>query len=306
VGGFTPESIVAVVILNWNSGDDILRCISKLIESTYKSIEVVVVDNGSIDGSSGDIRVRFPHIHFINNSSNYGFARGSNQGIRWALEHRFPYVLLLNADARLHSAAISELLRVATSEDDIVVACPKMYLGEEGNGSQRLWFAYGTVTLWAGIFHNPAFNHLDSATWSHSIDMEYASGCCMLIPTSILDRVGMLDESFFAYCEDIDFSLRIRKAGFRLRYVPSAYLWHGSSQPTERTSTSTYRYLSTRNNLWVVRKHGTWYDLIISICLLPLRSFFRIANMAARGQWTCIPAEVRGIRDGIFSDLTQQ
>ena len=299
---FDPnDSTVAVVILNWNGGNDILNCLDSVFESTHKAIEVVIVDNGSTDGSSDAIRLRFPQIHFINNQNNLGFAKGSNQGMDWALARGIRYALLLNGDARLHPDAIRELLSVATGENNAVVSCPRMYLGGSPRESDRLWFVYGTVKLWAGLFQNPAFNHLDSPQWSRPRDMEYASGCCMLIPAAILERVGMLDESFFAYCEDIDFSLRVRRAGYRLRYVPSARLWHGSDQPTDRTRSARYRYLSTRNNLWVVRKHGSMLELLACLFFLPLRSLYRIGRMATETKWDSIAAEFMGIKDGVFS-----
>jgi GT2 family glycosyltransferase len=294
---------VAIVILNWNGGDDILDCLKSVFESNHKAIEVVIVDNGSADGSSEAIRLRFPQAHFIDNPCNLGFAKGSNQGIEWALDRQIAYVLLLNGDARVHPDTIHELLAVTEGESDAVVACPRIYLGGSNNGVNRLWFAYGTVKLWAGLFQNPAFNQVDSPKWSMLSDMEYASGCCMLIPARILQRVGMLDEAFFAYCEDVDFSLRVRKAGFRLRYVPTAYLWHGSNRPTDRTRAARYRYLATRNNLWVVRKHGSRLEILMCLCVLPLRFLFRMARMVAGAQWDSLFAELRGIRDGVFSSI---
>ena len=302
-----PEHMtVAVVILNWNGGAEILACLESVFASTHKSVQIVIVDNGSVDGSSDAIRLRFPQTHFITNLSNLGFAKGSNQGMKWALDREIQHVLLLNGDARLHPDAISELLAVAVQGNDSVVACPRMYLGSSANQVKRLWFTYGTVKLWAGLFQNPAFNQIDSPRWSLPMDMQYASGCCMLIPAKILQHVGMLDESFFAYCEDIDFSLRIRHAGFSLRYVPTALLWHGSEGQTDRTRTARYRYLSTRNNLWVVRKHGSSLDLLTCFCILPLRSLLRIARMASHAQWRAIAAEVSAVKDGIFSPLTSR
>ncbi len=297
------DQTVAIVILNWNGGNDILNCLQSVFASTHKAIKVIIVDNGSVDGSSDVIRVHFPQVHFIANPQNHGFAKGSNQGMEWALEQGIPYVLLLNGDARVNANTIAELLTVAVREDDNVVACPRIYLGNSANGVNRLWFTYGTVKLWSGLFQNPAFNQLDSPKWSEPRDMEYASGCCMLIPAAILQQVGMLDEAFFAYCEDIDFSLRVRKEGFRLRYAPAALLWHGGQQPTNRTRTTTYRYLSTRNNLWVVRKHGSRIELLTCLCILPVRSLFRIGCLVTGWKWNSIAAEFKGIIDGTLSQL---
>jgi GT2 family glycosyltransferase len=293
--------IVAVVILNWNGGEEILDCLMSVFESDHSAIEVVIVDNGSTDGSSDAIRIRFPQVHFLVNPTNLGFAKGSNQGMEWALARGIRYVLLLNGDARVNASTIAELLAVAIRENDKVVACPRIYLGHSVDAIRRLWFAYGTVKLWAGLFQNPAFGQIDSPKWTKARDMEYASGCCMLIPATILHQIGMLDEAFFAYCEDIDFSLRVRKAGFRLRYVPAALLWHGSQRPPHRTRTATYRYLSTRNNLWVVRKHGSWFEVLTCFGILPLRSLFRVMQMLCVAQWHSVAAELKGVKDGVFS-----
>ena len=295
------DKTVAVVILNWNGGDDIQECVQSVFDSTHKPTQVLIVDNGSVDGSSDKIRSRFPQVHFIRNPQNLGFAMGSNQGMSWALARGIQYILLLNGDARVHRDAIRELLAVVRRGDDSVVACPRMYLGGSNDGINRLWFAYGTVRLWAGLFRNPSFNQVDSPEWSRPRDTEYASGCCILIPAHILQNVGMLDEAFFAYCEDIDFSLRVRRAGFRLRYVPTAYLWHGSNRRTDRTRTAQYRYLATRNNLWVVRRHGSRLEMLTCLCVLPLRSLFRIARMVTAAEWDSVGAELKGIRDGVLS-----
>jgi GT2 family glycosyltransferase len=304
MGTVMKDKTLAVVILNWNGGDEILDCLRSVFESKHAAIEVVIVDNGSVDGSTDIIRSRFPHVHWISNPRNLGFAKGSNQGMQWALEYGIQHVLLLNGDASLHSNAIEEMFAVTEDENNTVVACPRMYLGPANAGASRLWFAYGTVSLWLGLFRNPAFNRLDSSKWSVPLDMEFASGCCMLIPARILQHVGMLDEAFFAYCEDIDFSLRIRKAGFRLRYVPTAHIWHGNSTLTNRIRSGTYRYLSTRNNLWVVRKHGSWFEIFTCLCILPLRVLFRMMGMTFRSDWQAIAAELKGIRDGVFSQIS--
>lgn len=295
---------VAVVILNWNGGEDILECVQSVFESSHKALQVVIVDNGSVDGSSDVIRERFPQVQFLVNARNLGFARGSNQGMEWALERGIQYVLLLNGDAHIEENTVNELVAVAEVENDRVVACPRIYLGRPTNEVNRLWFACGTVRLWAGLFQNPAFNQLDTSEWSESRDMEYASGCCILIPARIIKQVGMLDEAFFAYCEDIDFSLRVRKAGFHLRYVPTALLWHGSQHPTDRSRTATYRYLSTRNNLWVVRKHGSRLDVLACLCILPVRSLFRIVRLVTAANWDSVTAEIKGIRDGLCVKTT--
>lgn len=299
------RNTVAVVILNWNGGDDIQEAVKSIFDSTHKQLEVVIVDNGSADGSSDRIRSLYPQVHFIRNPQNLGFARGSNQGISWSLGRGMDYVLLLNGDARVHSRMIEELLRVVKEEHESVAACPKMYLANDMNGSNRLWFGCGSVCMWAGLFRNPAHNRPDSSLWSIPKDMEFASGCCIMIPRKIFRCVGQLDEAFFAYCEDIDFSLRVRKAGFHLRYVPSALLWHGSASSRECSKRSTYRYLTTRNGIWTVRKHASSIELAICLTILPLRSVFRVVRALQQGEGKMITAEWRGVWDGLTMSVNR-
>ncbi len=223
--------------------------------------------------------------------------------MQWALEQGIQYVLPLNGDARLHPDAIAEMLTVVEHENNTVVACPRMYGGSASDDPQRLWFAYGTASLWAGIFRNPAFGQIDSSKWSVPLDMEWVVGCCLLIPRRILQGAGMFDEAFFAYYEDVDLSLRIRKAGFRLRYVPTAHIWHGSLRPPRRDLSEMYRYLSTRNSLWVMRKHASRFGIFMYLCLLPCRSLFRIMGMMIHKKWRVIGAELKGIIDGIFAQI---
>lgn len=302
----SKDHTVAVVILNWNGGEEILDCLQSVFESVYKAIEVVVVDNGSEDGSTEAIGRRFPQVHFIRNQRNLGFARGSNQGMEWALARGIRYALLLNGDARMDPEMIRELLAAVERKEDAIVACPRMYLGGGKRGANRIWFVYGTVKLWAGVFGNPAFNLPDSPQWDESREMEFASGCCMLIPERIMRSVGLFDEAFFAYCEDVDWSIRIRKAGFRLQYVPTARLWHGSNGESSRKHTTMYRYLLTRNNLWTVRKHGAWFEVLSCLCILPVRSLYRIVRMIAGSEWGTIAAELRGIKDGLLVRTSSQ
>jgi GT2 family glycosyltransferase len=90
-----------------------------------------------------------------------------------------------------------------------------------------------------------------------------------------------------------------------LRYVPTARLWHGSNKGTDRTRTARYRYLSTRNNLWVVRKHGSHLQLLLCLCVLPLRSLFRIARLVTKAEWGSLAAELKGIKDGLLCTVAE-
>jgi hypothetical protein len=299
--GGTGMKKVGVVILNWNGGPLTPRCIESLKQSEYSPWQVVVVDNGSTDGSLEEIAHRFPEVVFIKNATNLGFAEGCNQGMRWLFEQSADFALILNNDTTVHPAMISRLVATANAQDEPVCLSPKMYVSDD---PCRLWFACGRVNLWTGVFSNPAYHSVDSARFDRTREMEYASGCCVLIPREIFRAVGGFDERFFAYCEDVEWSIRCRRKGFRLLLSPQAKLWHGVAAVGKKKP-ALMRYLMTRNHLWTVRRHANAWQFACVLLLSPLRSSWRLGKIALAGQWGCIPAEFRGVKDGLFARLGQ-
>lgn len=297
--GFSPMAIkrVVVVILNWNGGDLTLRCIESLRQSHYPDLQVLVVDNGSTDGSLEEIVKACPEAGIIKNPRNLGFAEGCNQGIAWGLYRGADYVMVLNNDTWMDPHMISNLVAAATAHDDRAAVIPKIYFASDPS---RLWFAGGRVNLWTGVFSNTAHNLLDDGRFKFPREMEYAVGCCILVSKRIVQEVGGFDSSYFAYFEDVDWSLRCRRAGFPLVLCPSAKLWHVVSAAGKRRPAN-IRYLMTRNHLWTMRRHASPGQLACALLLLPLRSLWRIAKSSLAREWESIPAEFRGLKDGLLT-----
>jgi GT2 family glycosyltransferase len=287
---------VCVVILNWNGRDLTLRCLQDLRKSEYPELACVVVDNGSTDGSPEAIAKAYPETGIIRNATNLGWAVGSNQGIVWGLERGADYLLMLNNDAWGDPAMISSLVGTASDLHDQAAVIPKIYLG---NDCTRFWFARGRVNFWTGLFTNPAYNLVDDGRFDFSPEVEYASGCCILIPRGIVQRVGGFDASFFSYVEDVDWSIRCRRAGFRIVLCPTAKLWHEVSV-TGKRQPATMRYLLTRNNLWALRRYASPWQFASAMLLLPLRSIWRISKVLRAHDWKSVRAEVRGLKDGLL------
>lgn len=290
---------VCVVILNWNGRDLTLRCLEDLQKSSYPAVECVIVDNGSTDGSPDAIAGAHPDVTMIRNPTNLGWAGGSNQGIAWGLAHGADYLLMLNNDAWGEPPMISNLVGAATKLQNKAVAIPKIYLGSDPT---RFWFAVGRVNFWTGLFSNPAYNQVDHSQFDSIPEAEYASGCCMLIPREIVERVGGFDHSFFSYVEDVEWSIRCRRAGFRLVLCPDAKVWHDVSV-TGKKRPAMMRYYLTRNHLWTLRRHAGFLQFACALALLPLRSLVRLFRLAAAGDAKSIAAEFRGLKDGLFAGI---
>ncbi len=288
---------VVVVILNWNGGGLTARCLASLRQADYGSLECVVIDNGSTDGSPEGVAKLFPDVGMIRNSSNLGFAEGCNQGIAWGLDRGADYLLMLNNDTRVDSAMVSRMVTTAAEHQDRVAVIPKIYWEHDPS---RLWFAVGRANLWTGVFTNVAYNHVDDGSFDFQQEAEFAVGCCILMPREIAQKVGGFDHAFFAYMEDVDWSLRCRSAGYALVFCPTAKLWHAVSA-TGKKRPASIRYLMTRNHLWTMRRHATAPQLSCALLLMPLRSMWRIAGIALARDWESVPAEFKGLRDGLLT-----
>lgn len=288
----------AVIILNWNAAELTLNCIGSVRKSNDSRIEVIVVDNGSTDGSADAIAARHPEVILVRNDSNVGFAKGVNQGIDRALQGGADYALLLNNDTIVDAGMIPRLVATAIAYRDKVAVSPMMFNGYE---PRRLWFVYGETNLWTGIFSNPAHNAPAGKTFDPIVPMQYASGCCILIPKEMIRAVGELESCYFAYCEDVEWSIRARRAGFGLVCDTRAKLWHYVGS-TGGKNPSRMRYLMTRNHIWTLRKHATtWQFALFALVFYPPRCIFRLLGAVRKRNWACIPAEFRGAHDGFFA-----
>jgi len=288
---------VGIVILNWNGSAHTFACIESLRRSTYPHWEILVVDNGSRDGSPEKILERFPDITLIRNAANLGFAGGNNVGIDAALISGADYVLILNNDTVVHPEMVLELVVAAHQSGDRAVVCPKIYWSGDPT---RLWYAGGRVNLWTGRFTNIGRNQFDHVSEDSPAETDFATGCCMLVPRHVLERVGKFDANYFLYCEDVDWSLRCSRAGFRLLCVPRAKLWHVEGGASGGMTTARH-YFPVRNGIWTVLKHGHLFQKITCLgFFFPMRVLLGIARMVVKQQWRAVVAQLRGSRDGVL------
>jgi len=242
---------VGAVVLNWRRPEHILACLQSLLEQTHPICEVVVVDNGSNNGSLDRIRARFPTVTVIENSRNLGFAAGNNIGITHLLRRPVDYLLLMNDDAVAAHDMVESLVAVAEAEADVDILGPTICYQAEPD---RVWSAGGTVTTHGLTIHR----YLDqpvSAVPADPGDVDYITGCVLLARSSMVQAIGALDERYFAYFEDTEWCARARRAGFRLMHVPQAQAWHDIGVEERAQSPETV-YLMTRNRLLYLRQTG--------------------------------------------------
>ena len=213
---------VNLFVLNWNGRDLTLDCLSSLEKITYPNVKVYVIDNGSSDNSVTAIRNQFPDYEIIGLPENYGFARGNNAGFE-LVKQKADYTIFLNNDTIVDPNFVEPLINAMESNSTVKQSTPKIFYADN---LDSIWFGGGKVNLWVGWIRHLGIRQKDSMQFSFNRNVDYATGCCVCMRTVDFESIGMFDESFLMYGEDVDLSLRFRKQGGQILFVPESKIWH--------------------------------------------------------------------------------
>ncbi len=239
---------VAIVLLNWNNFNDTNDCLKSLKNVTYPNYEIIVIDNKSSDDSLQHLR-QVNGIELIENSENSGFSGGVNIGINRALSRKIEYVLLLNNDTTVDAHFLTAMVRGMESDENIGIVGSKILQMQPNN---RIWSAGGKISGMTKRTSQYGQGVIDNGQFDQPRDVDFVSGCCMLIRREVFERIGTFDEDFFMYYEDVDFCVRAQATSYRVLYWPDAVIWHNESASSNRSFRDYYRM---RNHLWFVRRN---------------------------------------------------
>lgn len=246
---------VAVIILNWNGEKLLGEFLPSVDRFTPRRIaDVIVADNGSTDGSLGLLRRDFPDVAVLPFDKNLGFAAGYNLALR---ETGYRYTVLLNSDVAVKDDWLTPLFDYMEAHPDVAACQPKIrsyrnpamfeYAGAAGGFLDRNGYPYCRGRIFASV-------EPDNGQYDDTVDVDWASGACLMVRTADYEAVGGLDASFFAHMEEIDLCWRLRRSGRRVVAVGDAAVFHlgGGSLPAENPRKT---YLNFRNNLLMLRKN---------------------------------------------------
>ncbi|MCX5753933.1 MAG: glycosyltransferase family 2 protein [Candidatus Krumholzibacteria bacterium] len=292
------DRAVYAIVLNWNGRGVIGPCLASLMRISDPSLEIIVVDNASSDDSAEIVRRDAPEAELIVNDRNLLFAEGNNVGIRRAIERGGSLFLLLNNDTEVDPAFVARMLEALERDPAAGIVGPKIVYDDD---PKRIWYGGGGFFPFVWIPKHENIRKIDGSFPERGGETLWVSGCAMLVKREVLDAVGLLDPSYRIYCEDVDFCLRARRAGWKCLYEPRALVRHkvsfssgGGMTPfkLENRIASTFRLYRRFKPLWwrilMAPAQGALFALLAVGLLLGgrfglLRGAMRGAARLARG-----------------------
>ncbi len=279
-----------IIILNWNGLNDTIQCVESCRKLEFPSFRIVVVDNGSDDGSEVTLKKQFPWLDVLQTGKNIGYAGGNNIGIKYALEQKADYIWLLNNDTVVDPMALAELINVAETDPSIGMTGSKILSYMDPS---RLYYAGGWIDVDLGDSGHFGYGETDDHRYDDVVDTGYITGCSLLVRSSVLDLIGYMDVDYFLYFEESEWCVKAKRHGFRLGYVPKSIVYHKESVSTRKIS-GAYTYYMTRNRLYFMSRNGNkirWLkrlrtDLYYLLrCIIQMKLVHTCSIVAAYWHW---------------------
>lgn len=283
---------ILAIILNWKQPEITIECIQALQQMTYRHLAILVLDNGSGDDSCEKLKKNSDNIEIIALPKNLGFAGGCNWGMRHAKKLGYDWVLLINNDAFAAPDMLTHLVKEI--EDDVALLAPKIFYEEEPS---LIWFAGANQHKLILEMRDSGQKKSDNPRWK-TRDVDYLVGTCLLVNLGVVWDVGLLNEGYFMYYEDLDWSILLRKAGYRLRFVSRAHLYHRVSLSTGGEGSALHRYYLARSSVLFFHRHAN-EGIPILIFLFRFGSAIKIITVLfLQGRWATIKAFLSGLHSG--------
>jgi hypothetical protein len=280
----TPR--VTAIVLNWCNERDTAACLESLAASHYDALTVLLVDNGSPDGSGDRLHARFAATPYLQTGANLGYAGGNNRGMQWALEQGADYLLVLNNDTVIDADCAARLVDTAVAHGAAVVAPQIRYF----DAPDRVWYGGGVFSRPRAIGVHHLHGGLSNST--EPVQVTFVTGCCFLIRADAVRDIGGFDESFFAYVEDAELSVRLAASGRTMLYEPRARVLH-RIQPRAADTPFQIRQRDRNRRRLVERHYGAGDRAMFALWFYPTR-LAHLARYLATGDRARATAIVEG------------
>lgn len=254
---------VSIILVNYNGWKDTVDCINSLSHINYNNYEIIIVDNASEGDDLLQLeKYKSENVILINAVKNLGFSGGNNLGIEYALNNKYDYILLLNNDTIVEPDFLSIMLSKAEDRSVGIVTPMIKYFDKK----DTIWSAGGRISKIRASGFTYGFNKNENELNS-DFCCTFASGCCMLIKSEVVKKVGLLDPEYFLYLEDTDYSYRVINAEYKIYYAASSIIYHKVTSSTAKDNRLLPLYYSTRNRLLFAKKNLGWF-YFLPICFV--------------------------------------
>ena len=286
---------IAIIIVNWKQYELTINCLLSLQKLEYKNWKVILVDNESNFEKINKIKSDFNKVEVIESKENLGFASANNLGIKYAIKNKFEYVMLLNNDTEVNKKFLSPLFNSFQNDNSLGAVQPLIM---NYNNRAKVWNAGGYLNNFFGFpYTNKKLNNKNQ-------QIDWITGCCILLKTKVIKKAGLMDEDFFAYYEDVDWSLRIKKLGYKLDVVESSVIFHHGTKSSndsnlEGNLSPFVHYLNIRNHIYLVKKHSDKFNFIGVLFYQFLKILFYSIYFILRLRFSKLNMVYRGLNDGI-------
>ena len=293
---------IAVILVNWKKYNLTSKCIDSLNKSNYKNFKIILVDNEYSEKSLIELKNQHKELLVFKEKNNLGFAGGNNIGIRYALENDYDYIMLLNNDTEVKENFILPL--VERMEKNLFLAAVQPLILNFSNKS-IIWNAGGKLNKFLGLTSTRLNNNKLNSSIVFDDYTDWISGCCILIKSETLTKVGLLDEKFFTYYEDVDWSLRMKSLGYDLGFVKESIIYHhGSSSSKNKKNkegviSSKIHYFNIRNHILLLKKHKNLFNFfgIVFFQIIKITSY--IFYFLIRFRFNKLTMVLKGLKHGL-------
>ncbi|MFL2665781.1 MAG: glycosyltransferase family 2 protein [Flavobacteriaceae bacterium] len=285
---------IAIIIVNWKQYELTINCLLSLQKVEYKNWKVILVDNEYNFEKINKIKRDFNKVEVIESKENLGFVSANNIGIKYAIKNKFEYIMLLNNDTEVNKKFLAPLVNSFQNDNSLGAVQPLIM---NYNNRAKVWNAGGYLNIFFGF---PYTNKLNNK----KRQIDWITGCCIVLKTKVINKVGLMDEHFFAYYEDVDWSLRIKKLGYKLGIVESSVIFHHGTKSSnisnsEGTLSPFVHYLNIRNHIYLVKKHSDKFNFIGVLLYQFFKILFYSVYFILRLRFSKLKMIYRGLNDGI-------
>ncbi|MEY2596910.1 MAG: hypothetical protein RI965_2182 [Bacteroidota bacterium] len=298
----------AVILLNWNSYHYTKDCIQSMQKSIGEGFDIIVVDNGSEDQSGQRLAKEFPEIILLQQEKNLGFAGGNNKAFEYAIENDYEYVMMLNNDVFVEPTFVFHLTNYMDHHPEVGGIQPKIFFN---NDRTKIWNGGSRYADYFGWTYSKNYMRKEGERQKNLHEVDWITGCAFLMRTAVLKQVGLLNENFFIYYEDVDLSFRIKSAGYKLIFHPDSIIYHiaGISHKAKKKGKEGYaspkvHYLNFRNHAWLLRTWTKWYQWPSTLLVYFGYSLAVMTYFALRFRWNKLLATCKGIYHGFTLSYT--